>query len=310
MSHEHCINTEQNKKARIELLLAQRLYYARAKLYAGCFAGAAILLSALSVFVGLELVVTRPYFAIASIVLLLLEVGFFLPQQRLNCKNGAKIQEQFDTEVLKLDWNRLVAGRKVDAEDIREILPKALTDENLRELNNWYEPAISRLPLHVGKLLCQRTNIAYDSRVRVRYARTLLWLAIGLPVALVVFGTYQSLRLDQAIVTLAVPALPLVAYLLREWRKQADTLEGLETLKTEAQKLWDEALDGASSSELAPSTRALQDAIYRHRASNPLVFDWYYDLLRDGTEMLTRQAIESLVSHAEEKLNTKRVGAQ
>lgn len=310
MSHEHCINTEQNKPTRIELLLAQRMYYARAKRYAGCFAFAAILLSVLAVLVGPAVEASRPYFAIASIVLLLLEVGHFLPQQRLNCRRGARIQEQFDTEVLKLGWNSLVAGRKVDAEDIREILPTSLTDEKKRVLKDWYEPAISRLPLHVGRLLCQRTNIVYDSRVRARYAETLRGIAIAVSLALIVFGTYRGLAFDQAILTLAVPVLPLLTYLLREWRKQADILEGMDALKAEAQKLWDDALDGAAASQLTTSARALQDAIYRHRATNPLVFDWYYNMLRDGTETLTRQAIESLVSDAEEKLNIKRMEAQ
>jgi len=310
VSREHCINIEQNKPSRIELLLAQRLYYARAKWYAGCFAIGAILIPVLSVLVGLENMAARPYIALASIALLLLEVWFFLPEQKRNIKTAARIQEQFDTEVLSLDWNKLVAGNRVDAEDIRAILPTVSTDENPHKLPNWYEPAISRLPLHVGRVLCQRTNISYDSRVRVRYAKTLFWLAVGLSVALIVVATSAGLRLDQAILTLAVPALPLVTYLLREWRKQADTVEGLENIKNEVQRLWNEALEGATSSHMTASSRALQDAIYRHRASNPPVFDWFYKLLRDGTETLTRRAIEDLVSNAEERLKTKGVQAR
>lgn len=75
------------------------------------------------------------------------------------------MQEQFDTEVLKLDWNRLVAGGRVDAEDVREVTSKPMTDVDRQCLENWYEVVIAKLPLPVGRIIYQRTNVTYDMRV-------------------------------------------------------------------------------------------------------------------------------------------------
>lgn len=303
MSEAHSISVEQNKPMRLELLRAQRLYYARAKLCAGSFALAAILLPFVGAFLGPKFDGLQPYVGIASIVLLILEVTFFLPMQRRDCRYAARIQEQFDTEVLGLDWNSLVAGSKVPAEDIRAIADGPMVEDERRLFQNWYESSISRLPLSVGRLLCQRTNIQYDSRVRNRYKGALLAGAALVFLMPFFVGLYQELTLGEAILNLVLPSLPLLTYLLREWRKQSDTLEELEALKTEVLKLWGTALAGESPAKLTVSARALQDAIFLHRATNPIVFEWFYGWLREGNEALTSDAVAGIVLEAEEKLN-------
>ena len=303
MNNKHQINIEQNKPERLQLLRAQRLFYARAKLYQTLFALLALLLPAIGVFFGASLPEGRPFLGLGSMLVLLLEVGIISRMLKEDCKRGAKVQEQFDTEVLKLDWNQLVAGKRVDAEEVLAIAATPMPDAERKRLVDWYEPIVSRLPLEFGRLICQRTNLAYDVRVRRKYAVILLWSAIGLFVALALAGVYQGLKLNDLILTMCLPVLPLAAYVLREHRKQNDTIETLTTLKSEVEKVWDKALAGASPEELTSMSRALQDAIYRHRASNPLVFDWLYNWLRAREEGLTRHAVERLVAEAEQKLN-------
>lgn len=303
MTTEHRIDIEQNKPERLELLRAQRLFYSRAKSYQNFVAIAAILLPLLVIFFGAEFPAIRPYLGLASIALLLVDVAILSPKQRASSKAGAKVQEQFDTEVLKLDWNKLVAGSRVDPEELRAIAPGQMSDKERKGLEAWYEGAINRLPLPLGRLLCQRTNVVYDLRVRRTYSAVLFSIAGVLGVALFVFGLYQGLKLDELIISVGLPVLPLVSFVLREYRKQEDTVESLTTLKGEIEKVWDKALAGASAQELTLSSRALQDAIYRHRSSNPLVFDWLYNRLRKNTEALAKHAVEKLVAEAVSKLN-------
>jgi hypothetical protein len=284
-------------------LRAQRLFYARAKLYQNLFAVMALLLPAVGMLLGGSVPVIRPFLGFGSILILLLEVGVISRKQREDCRRGAKVQEQFDTEVLQLDWNRLVAGNRVDAEDVREIASSPMTDAEKNRLENWYEPIFSKLPLPLGRLLCQRTNIAYDMRVRKMYSGILLGAVVVLVVVLTAIGLHQDLKVNELILTIYLPALPLAAFVLREHRKQGDTIETLTTIKTEVEKAWDKALGGASSAELTITARALQDAIYRHRVSNPLVFDWLYNRLRNRNEDLTRHAAEKLVAEAQQKLS-------
>lgn len=302
MNNTHRIDAEQNRPDRIELLRAQRLFYGRAKLYQNTFAGLAVMLPIVGVLFGAKFPELRPYLGLASIFLLLLEVGFMLRKQKEHCKKGAKIQEQFDTEVLKLDWNRLVAGGKVDPEDVRAITSEPLDDIERRRLQDWYEPIVSSLPLPVGRIICQRTNVRYDMQVRSAYANVLLGAAVVLAVALTVIGLWQELTVNSLILDMYLPALPLATFLLREHRKQSESTETLSTLKSEVEKLWEKALAGASFDELTLGSRALQDAIYRHRASNPLVFDWFYNKLRAQNEDLTQHAVAKQVAEAQQKL--------
>lgn len=304
MTCQHRIDTEQNKPERLDLLRAQRGFYARAKLYQNTFAMCALLLPTLGVLFGASFPAIRPWLGAGSILVLLLEVGIVSRLQRENCKRAAKVQEQFDTEVLKLDWNRLVAGGKVDAEDIRSITYGPLQDAERKRLLDWYEPAIARLPLPVGRVICQRTNITYDIRVRNVYAGILMALAIFLCVILTFLGIHQGQTVNDLILW-CLPALPFVTFVLREYRKQKDTIDTLSTLKGEVEKLWEKALAGTPFDELTRGSRALQDAIYRHRASNPLVFDWLYDWLRKRNEDLTHHAIEKLVAEAQQKLEAE-----
>lgn len=308
MSNKHQIDIEQNKPERIQLLRAQRLFYARAKLYQTLFALLAILLPAIGVFFGASFPETRPFLGLGSMLVLLLEVGIISRMQKEDCKRGARVQEQFDTEVLKLDWNQLVAGKRVDAEEVHAIAATPIPESERKRLVDWYEPIVARLPLEFGRLICQRTNLVYDTRVRRKYAGILLWAAVGIFVALALAGVYQGLKINDLILTMCLPVLPLVAYMLREHRKQNDTIETLTALKSEVEKVWEKALAGATPDDLTAMSRALQDAIYRHRASNPLVFDWLYNWLRAGEEGLTRLAVEQLVTEAEQKLNI--AGAQ
>ena len=305
MIEQHKIDIEQNKPARIELLHAQRLFYSRAKMWQNLFSGLALLLPALGIYFSTSSPEVRPFLGLGSIVILLLEVEVISRLQRENSRRGAKVQEQFDTEVLGLEWNRLVAGAKVDPEDIRAITSRALPEAERMRLLNWYEPPIATLPVSFGRLICQRTNLTYDSRVRTRYANFLFCFVILIGVGLVVFALWKKLPMDDAILNLFLPALPLAAFVLREHRKQRDTVESLTTLKSEVEKLWDKALGGASPETLTTDSRALQDAIYRHRASNPLVFDWLYNMLRDRDEDLTRHATEKLVDQAQAKFNSE-----
>lgn len=307
MKNKHQINIEQNRPERLELLRAQRLFYARAKLYQSLFTVLALLLPAVGVIFATNLPEIRPFLGLGSILVLLLEVGIISRYQKEDCKRGARIQEEFDTEVLKLEWNQLVAGKRVDAEEVRAIAMGPIPEGERERLVDWYEPVISRLPLELGRLVCQRTNLAYDMRVRKQYAGILIWAAVLLFAGLALVGLWQGLTWRDLILTMGVPVLPLAAYVLREHRKQHDTIETLTTLKSEQEKMWDKALAGASPSELTVMSRALQDAIYRHRASNPLVFDWLYNWLRTREEGLTRHAVEKLVAEAEQKRNLAEV---
>lgn len=295
---ENGIAIEQNRPERIVLLRAQRRFYSRAKLLQTAFTVLALLLPAVGVIVGPNLPAVRPYVALSSVALLLFEVGYLLPKLRELTRNGAKSQEQFDTEVLELGWNRLAAGSKVDIEDIRDVGAKPFDSEAETKLPDWYEPSVTSLPISKARIICQRTNITYDARIRKKYADYMLFGLFVIGLLLFMVGLAQDRKLESMLLNMLVPFMPLTTFVCREYRKQKDTIESLTTLKSEADKLWERANKQASIAELTADSRGLQDAIYRHRSSSPLIYDWVYNLLRSKSEDVASASAKQMVNDA------------
>lgn len=297
------IPSDQNRDDRLDLLRAQRTYYGRAKRLQTAFIILALVLPLVGAFWGVEYPEIRPKVALASIVLLLLEIGLATKLQRDWIKTAARIQEQFDTELFQLPWNQLVVGSKVAPEIIRSVTRNPITAEQRKDLEGWYEHCVGSVPLPLGRLVCQRTNIAYDMEIRKAFAWGLLIAAIGMGVFLIYYhGFQESISFADLVLTVLVPYMPFAAFVLREYRRQYDTVESLTTLKSEVDKLWAKAVKISDAAELGQDSRNLQDAIYRNRTSNPLVYDWVYWLMRKLNEDSARHAAETLVAEVKRSL--------
>ncbi|HNB77160.1 MAG TPA: S-4TM family putative pore-forming effector [Rhodocyclaceae bacterium] len=240
----------------------------------------------------------KPYVALMALVLLLLDTTLIERLQKDLMKRGARLQEEFDVKVLGMSWNRFVTGAMVDHEDAHAASAKPLSRTREAELTPWYEPCVGEVPLALGRLICQRTNISYDGRLRRRYGAYLLYGTITTGVALLFAALALDLSFSAMLLTLAVPFTPVLNWALREHRKQLDTVTALANLKAEFERLWDKALAGAEPADLEKGSRQLQDAIYQHRASSPLVFDWVYDFLRKANEDEAHHAAWQLVTQA------------
>lgn len=296
------IPNDQNRDDRLDLLRAQRTYYGRAKRLQTVFIILALVLPWVGAFWGADRPEIRPDLTLASIILLLLEIGLATRLQRDWIKTAARIQEQFDTEIFQLPWNQFVVGSRVDPEVIRSVTRKPPTAEERKGLEGWYEHCAGSVPLPLGRLVCQRTNIAYDMRIRKTFAWGLLITAIVIAVFLFYHGLHGGLSISDLLLTVLVPYMPFATFVLREHRRQSDTVESLTTLKSEVDKLWAKALKMPDAAELGQDSRNLQDAIYRNRTSNPLVYNWVYWLMRKFNEDSARHAAETLVAEVKRSL--------
>lgn len=244
----------------------------------------------------------KPALALIGLLFLLLDVGLIDRLQKERLKRGAKLQEEFDTKVFGLPWNKFVAGDKVLPEDVTEAASAAMPAKRQKEIETWYEASVSRVPLAYGRLVCQRTNISYDSRLRRRYGNWLISVTLVLAIIALVAGVLLDPKFTDAILGLAM-VTPMLSWALREHRKQLDTCNSLQNLQSEFKTVWAKALEGASDEELKVCSRQLQDAIYQHRASAPLVFDWAYYQMRSKNEKEAHVAAEEFVKQAEEALS-------
>lgn len=296
------IPTRQASDESRDLLRARHRNYHAAKVTQGLLVLVSILMPVIGVWIGPQVPEVRPYLALASLLLLVMETALIDRIQKDRLKRGAKLQEQFDTEVFGLPWNRFVTGTPVDHEDVRRLSAKPLSKKREAHFQAWYEVCIGRLPLYLARLIGQRTNISYDTRLRRRYGGWLLTLTLLFGVVLFYVGLYKGLPFPDLIMTLMVPFLPVLTWALRERMQQANAAISLTNLNGEWDKIWTKALGGADATALTAESRSLQDAIYQHRERSPLVFDWVYSIFRSANEDEAHHAAEVLVRKAEKTL--------
>jgi SMODS-associating 4TM effector domain len=278
------ISSKQNENGLITFLRARRRIYRQAKRYQGAVVLATLSLPVISLVVATYLPQAKPYIAALALFFGVVDLFVFDRLQKGWMKTAAKLQESFDCEVLSMDHNDFLVGPQVDPEEIFSLASAKLADEDEQKLRDWYPVAVARVPLHVGRILCQRENLLYDSNVRRFYGRLLQVGVLVVIAGLFIYAIACGRSMAESLLTVFVPAVPAVNWALREFLRQRDTVETLERLKSESEKLWKRAIQGMGEVEAAERSRELQDAIYAHRVSSPLVFDFLYLFRRNDLE--------------------------
>lgn len=296
------ITVEQNTKKQLQRLGAQRELYSTAKLVFGwqlIFTGpVTVTLVVLSIF-------HPPLKALAvtwGVILTLTDLFWLTPWQKRLRDSAARIQEAFDCDVLELPWNDLKVGKKPDPELIKEASDKYKRwASDITPIKNWYSPAVAELPIHMGRIACQRSNCWWDSKQRRRYAVSIV---AGVTVVfLILFGLsfLSGITLDSFILKVVVPVSPALLLGIRQYTEQTDAATRLDRLKEHADKLWEAALSGKPANEISTGSRNLQDEIFENRKKSPPVFDFIFKRLRPAYEQHMNFGVEELVADAKKR---------
>ncbi len=297
------ITIEQNTAKQLQRLGAQRQLYATAKKVFGVqvalsgpvAVAAALLVIAYPAFKG--------YAALWGIIVALCDIFWLTPWQKRLRDVAARVQEAFDCDVLALPWNDVKAGKRPDPE-----LIKAQSDKyqvwaaTMPPLSNWYASAVGDLPLHIGRLACQRSNCWWDSQQRRRYA---VWvIAIVVLIFAVVLGLSlgNGFTLEDFVLKVAAPLAPALLLGVRQFSEQVEAAARLDKLKEHAEHLWHDALSGKPEAEITAKARLLQDEILENRRKRPLVFDGIYKRLQRDYEMQMNHGVTEFVAEAKHKL--------
>ena len=121
--------------------------------------------------------------------------AFFLRHAAASiARQGALLQEMFDTELFHLPWRSTVAGEQVPEPDIAQLARRlqAGSKKDQRILAGWYDPTDGvHHPYDV--LIAQEQNLGWDARLRRRYAALVLtaaviWSGLGLIVGMLIAG--------------------------------------------------------------------------------------------------------------------------
>jgi len=266
----------------ITLLRARAAVYAEVKAVQRFYFIFALALPILSLVVVLHAQQIRVWVGLIALVIGAADVMFLDPWRKRRIKVAARIQEQFDCEVLLLPANAFTAGANVAPEEVSRY-SKKLADEDSKRFENWYPETVQQLPLPVARLVCQRTNLWYDSKLRETYRRILC--GVTAIYFLVLLAFFSQFTVAEFILVVLIPFGPFFTWVVREYHRQGDTIELVSRLLHEI----DRSLGGLAKlrgPKADARARELQDAIFAHRSNSPLVSDLVYRFKRRSLEPL------------------------
>jgi hypothetical protein len=287
----------QNSPRGIKLLRARSSTYRRAARMQKVQLWLAVLAPFVGSVLGILISGVRPYVAAVSLVITLLDVALIDRLQRNQLKLAARICEVFDTEVLQLPWSNHAAGAPPTPEQIDEAADSWRSGET--ELRDWYPVAVARAPIHLARVICQRTNLWYDSELRRRYSGILLSVVIGALVILFAGGLVAKINLVDFVATVLTPAAPMLLWALRDFYRQRDTADAQAAARAELEQLWKLVVSKqCEADECLSRARELQNTIFTRRSTSPLIFPGLYSRLRPGLEGQMNVGAEELLAQA------------
>ena len=290
------IPSRQDEPRSVRLLAAQRYYYSRAKQVAGVQFLVAVCAPAALVLIDYWSPAARIWVAFVGLTLTVVDTALLDSIKDSYRGRGADIQERFDCYVLDI----VPESPFIGSELVREDLFASGVDEVPHDtLKAWYPQAVSQLSQTLGRLVCQRTNATWDSRLRRRYAAGVLVFVCVVMILLVMLALWRQLSFGDFLLLEAIPALPFIMWGLREFQDNREASVRVERLRQFADRLWAESLN--STRNMRMESRQLQDAIYEHRRRSPLVLNWFYSLFRAGMEKEMVSSADDMVAEATNK---------
>jgi len=297
------IATKQNEQKQLERLAAQRELYSSAKKYHIFQITLTVILPIVFAFTSFKLVNISVFAAIFGVLSFLIDIAFIEPIIDRKKNKAAKIQELFDCDVLELEKSPLKTVDDIKVEEVLSYYDAHIKiASNIEKIRDWYSPSVSSLPLHIARILCQRTNCWWDSKLRVNYSSFLKFLGV-IVFSIILIGSYIA---DLSLInfTLTISSLiPFFQFSIKQYNDNIETASRLDRLVSFSGFLWEKALSRFPIDEITGDARKLQDEIYEHRRKSPLILDFIYKRFRDKDELLMNRSSKMLVDEALGKIN-------
>lgn len=300
----HSINRVQNDESSINRLAAQRRVYSSAKrmriaqlcVSYGLVAAGSLVATFVTFFAQAR--GAGPTWIVGACGIAAMLGGLALRCAATNRINtAATIQEMFDCDVLKLPWNRHLAGEQVDAEVIaRKAADFRRRGGDVAALQDWYSGRFDDVPLPIARVICQRQNITWDRRLRQAYIAIVTWGGVIVLSLLVVLGLVRGITLSSFLVGMLLPAAPVLMFMLQEIVENRQQIKAQERERGLIGEAWSQVIrwDPAHGC-LEDDARRIQDCILLRRKSAPLIFDALYWWRRDAQEYESTYSAEDML---------------
>lgn len=283
------INQRQNKKVFIDYLKAQRVAYSQCKTYQ-IVDLISILVAIVLPIIGLinsEYVNFLGAFGVIWTILYLVVENF----RKSKSQQGAKIQEQFDTELFEIPWNDVLCKNKIN-KDVQMDLADHYKGDDLK---NWYSKEIGNdIPREIAVLLCQRINFSWELNLRKKFVFSLLsvlliYYGLIITTAIIInFGLYDTLLLLAPSISFLIYGVQNVGALKSQLKSKAEYLDLIDS------KIKDYSLIKKLPND--SFLRQIQDVIYNQRNFLEKIPDWFYNSFKVKNENRTDEIIKSIKS--------------
>lgn len=291
------IPVKQNESKQLERLAAQRELYSSAKRYQFWQLILNIAIPVLLALLSIKLEYFAPFAALYGLIITVLDMTIIELVVKNKREKAAKIQELFDCDVLELKSSPL---KTVDDVTVEEVLihydAHKKIPTNIEKIRDWYPTIVRDLPISIARIICQRSNCWWDSRLRNRYSNLVRNVGIGTIIVIVIAAVSSDLSFIN-VVLIGSALSPFFQYCMKQYNDQRDAAKRLTELVAYSKNIWDNAFD-ADERDLAECSRRLQDEIFEHRSKSPLILDIFYNRLRDKDEEIMNRTANSLVEEA------------
>ncbi|WP_408044030.1 S-4TM family putative pore-forming effector [Tenacibaculum litopenaei] len=284
------ITTEQNNPSLIEKLKAQRVAYSQCKRFQ-FFDVISVLIAIIFPLIAL---IKPEYQNIINAFGVLWTVAYLLTElyRKSKTTQGATIQEQFDTELYGLDWNKILCKSKVNIDTIQTLSSKYKKND----VQNWYSTKIdSSLPKEIAIILCQRINFSWEINQRKKFVGFLAIITTVYYLIYIVIGFTQNIGFFDLLILLS-PSIPFLVFSVQNIL----SLKSHISSKNETLNYIDSELDNYKTSRNTPSLeqlRQIQDTIFTERTVTEKVPDWFYKLNKATNEKFIDNLIIKIQSN-------------
>ncbi|OYU93831.1 MAG: hypothetical protein CFE21_18910 [Bacteroidetes bacterium B1(2017)] len=295
------IPERQNQPKQLERLAAQRELYSSAKKFQIFQIVINIIIPVLLSLLAIKCEEVAPYSAFLGVLFSILDVSFIEQEIKNRREKAAKIQELFDCYVLELPISPLKVITDITVEEILiHYHAHSKIPTNVEKIRDWYSTAVSNVPLPIARLICQRSNCWWDSRLRKRYSFSLGVLGVIITLFLGYLGIHEKLSFNN-FVLIASSISPFILYIIKQYNDQKEAAKRLDDLVNFSSNIWESSFN-MDEHEILDNSRKLQDEIFDHRSKSPLILDFFYNKLRNKDEEIMNKTADSLVSEALERI--------
>jgi hypothetical protein len=296
------IPTRQNEVKQLQRLAAQRELYSRAKNWYGWQVIVnAVIPSGFSL-VALVNNDAGKLGAIYGLIASLVDIFGLETRIRSLREKGAKVQEQYDCDLLELGCSPLKSVGDVTTGEIIELHNEHCMDnDNELKLQNWHSGIIETLPLPIARLVSQYNNCDWGRRLRKRYRVFLSITYLSLGTIILYLNRPDNLTNlnDQTLIDfiLVLAALtPLFTFYFKQVQEQSEAVQRLERILQHIESVISDPHQLGNKRGLNERARHVQDEIYDSRSKNTQVPDFFYQYYQKQDQVLMDRTTGRLVA--------------